>query len=312
MATVVGVGVTILILGDLWSVDRRYLNDKNYSFQTNTDVYKPTVADNAILQDKTLSYRVLNLNNPWQETATSYYHHSVGGYYAAKLRRYQELIDHRLDGELKTIITALQSAKSMEDINAALSSLKSLNMLNTKYIIYNPGQPPLVNPYADGNAWFVSEAKVVDNADAEMAALNTIDPLKTAVVDKRFAASLKGFTPKADSTATIKLDAYRPNRLTYSYNSSVDQLVVFSEIYYQPGWKATIDGKSADHFRADWILRGMIVPSGKHQIIFEFYPDGYVTAAKISAYSSLLILLILIGAIGYSIWGVYRKSEKKA
>ena len=312
MATVVGVGVTILILGDLWSVDRRYLNDKNYSFQTNTDVYKPTVADNAILQDKTLSYRVLNLNNPWQETATSYYHHSVGGYYAAKLRRYQELIDHRLDGELKTIITALQSAKSMEDINAALSSLKSLNMLNTKYIIYNPGQPPLVNPYADGNAWFVSEAKVVDNADAEMAALNTIDPLKTAVVDKRFAASLKGFTPKADSTATIKLDAYRPNRLTYSYNSSVDQLVVFSEIYYQPGWKATIDGKSADHFRADWILRGMVVPSGKHQIVFEFYPDGYVTAAKISAYSSLLILLILIGAIGYSIWGVYRKSEKKA
>ena len=309
VATFVGIGVAVLMLVDLWTVDKRYLNDSNFIRQKPTEVYKETVADQEIMKDKDLSYRVLNLNNPFLETTTSYYHHSVGGYYAAKLRRYQELIDHRLQGELNSVIGAFQKAQTAEDLMEAFAACPSLNMLNTRYIIYNPEQPPLRNPFAFGNAWFVDKVEVVENADAEIAALNTINPLTTAVVDKRFADEVKGFTPQLDSTATITLDSYRPNKLVYTTKTNSEQLAVFSEIYYQPGWEATIDGKPASHFRADWILRAMLVPAGEHQIVFEFRPQGYITAAYITSFSSLIILLLLIGAVGYSIWKARKQKE---
>ena len=303
------IGGAVLMLVDLWTVDKRYLNDSNFIRQKPTEVYKETVADQEIMKDKDLSYRVLNLNNPFLETTTSYYHHSVGGYYAAKLRRYQELIDHRLQGELNSVIGAFQKAQTAEDLMGAFAACPSLNMLNTRYIIYNPEQPPLRNPFAFGNAWFVDKVEVVENADAEIAALNTINPLTTAVVDKRFANEVKGFTPQLDSTATITLDSYRPNKLVYTTKTNSEQLAVFSEIYYQPGWEATIDGKPAPHFRADWILRAMLVPAGEHQIVFEFRPQGYITAAYITSFSSLIILLLLIGAVGYSIWKARKQKE---
>lgn len=163
---------------------------------------------------------MFGLNNPWQDTNVSYFHHSIGGYHAVKLRRYQELIDYRLDGEYRNIIGALQKAQSIQDIMPVLAASPSLNMLNTRYIIYNPDQAPIRNPYAYGNAWFVDKVDIVENADAEIEALNTIDPLKTAVVDKRFAKDLEGFTPQVDSTATIVLEKYRPNRLTYKTKAS--------------------------------------------------------------------------------------------
>ncbi len=309
MGTVLSLGVAILILADLWAVDKRFLNDEDFVKQTPQEEYKASLADNEILKDTDLSYRVLNLNDPFQETTTSYFHKSIGGYHAAKLRRYQELIDHRLIGELNTFIGTLQKAKTVEELYEALVACPSLNMLNTRYIIYNPEQPPIRNPFAFGNAWFVSEVMMVENADAEIAALNDINPLKTAVVDKRFVADLDGFTPSTDSTASITLTAYRPNRLTYEAEVSSDQLAVFSEIYYQPGWKVTIDGQPASHFRADWTLRAMIVPQGKHEIVFEFYPEAFVVAANVSAYSSFLILLLLIGAMGYSAWSYYKKTK---
>ena len=143
--------------------------------------------------------------------------------------------------------------------------------------------------------------------DAEIAALEQIDPKRTAVVDERFAAQLEGFTPQPDSTATITLSSYRPNKLVYASHAQTDQVAVFSEIYYQPGWKATIDGKPADHFRADWILRAMRIPAGEHEIIFEFKPEGYIIAANVEAYSSFLILLLLIVAVGYSIYKEVKK-----
>ena len=180
-------------------------------------------------------------------------------------------------------------------------------MLNTRYIIYNPEQPPLLNQSAYGNAWFVSNVEMVENADAEIAALDRIDPRHTAVVDKRFASLLQGFTPQADSTASIELESYRPNRLVYLTHAASEQLAVFSEIYYQPGWKATIDGKPAEHLRADWILRAMRIPAGEHEVVFEFRPSGYVMAANVEAYSSFLILLMVIGAAGYSLWKAIRK-----
>ena len=309
VATFVGIGVAVLMLVDLWTVDKRYLNDSNFIRQKPTEVYKETVADQEIMKDKDLSYRVLNLNNPFLETTTSYYHHSIGGYYAAKLRRYQELIDHRLQGELNSVIGAFQKAQTAEDLMGAFAACPSLNMLNTRYIIYNPEQPPLRNPFAFGNAWFVDKVEVVENADAEIAALNTINPLTTAVVDKRFADEVKGFTPQLDSTATITLDSYRPNKLVYTTKTNSEQLAVFSEIYYQPGWEVTIDGKPASHFRADWILRAMLVPAGEHQIVFEFRPQGYITAAYITSFSSLIILLLLIGAVGYSVWKARKQKE---
>ena len=308
-ATFVSAGVAVLILIDLWTVDRRYLNDSNFVKQQPAEMYKETVADKAILQDAGSTFRVLNINNPWQETNTSYFHHSIGGYHAVKLRRYQELIDHRLDGELRGIIGALQKAQTAEDVMSALAACPTLNMLNTRYVIYNPEQQPLKNPYAFGNAWFVDKLDMVDNADAEIEALNTIDPLRTAVVDKRFQEDLEGFVPQKDSTATIVLEEYRPNRLTYKSKADKEQLAVFSEVYYQPGWKATVDGKEVPHFRADWILRGMRVPAGEHTIVFEFRPSGYVTAAYVSSYSSFLILLLLIAAIGWSGWKYWKKSK---
>lgn len=307
IATIVSAGIALLILADLWMVDKRYLNDKNFARETIEQVYKPTAADNEILKDKDPSYRVTTLNNPFQETSVSYYHHSIGGYYAAKLRRYQELIDHRLSGELTAITEAFKTAKTTEDLLGVLASSPTLNMLNTRYIIYNPEQAPIRNPFAFGNAWFVDKVEIVDNADAEIDALNTINPLLTAVVDKRFADDLKGFTPQPDSTATITLDSYRPNKLVYTTKTNSEQLAVFSEIYYQPGWHVTIDGKPATHFRADWILRAMLVPAGEHQIVFEFKPEGYITAAYITSISSTLILLLLLGAIGYSIWRTRKK-----
>lgn len=310
---VVCAGIAVLILVDLWSVDKRYLNESNFTKETPHQMYKASVADNVILKDTDPSFRVLNLNNPFQETNTSYFHHSVGGYHAVKLRRYQELIDHRLSGELNMIIQAFSGAQSVQNIMSVFENTPSLNMLNTRYIIFNPEAAPIQNPYAYGNAWFVSDYKIVENADAEIAALNEIHPLRTAVVDKRFADELSGFVPTVDSTATIVLDNYRPNRLTYTSVTNSEQLAVFSEIYYQPGWKATIDGQPAPHFRADWTLRAMRIPAGKHTIEFEFYPDTYVVAANVSAYSSFLILLLVIGAIGYSIWQQFRpaKVEKK-
>lgn len=302
-----GLAMVFLILTDLWKVDKRFLSHDDFLPKREVkNYYQESAADKEILKDKS-SYRVLNLNDPFQDTSTSYFHHSIGGYHAAKLRRYQELIDHRLQKEINSIIGTFQNVKSAADFLPVFAACPSLNMLNTRYIIYNPQQPPLVNPYADGNAWFVQDIEIVPNADAEIAALDQINPKQKAVVDERFAAQLDGFTPQPDSTATIALSSYRPNQLVYTSQAQTDQVAVFSEIYYQPGWKATIDGKPADHFRADWILRAMRIPAGEHEIVFEFKPEGYILAANIEAYSSFLILILLIAAVGYSIYKEVKK-----
>jgi hypothetical protein len=309
-AMLVGIGFIILILADLLTIDWRYLNYDNFQKEKLDASYKESVADQEIFKDKDLSYRVLTLNNPFQETSVSYFHHSIGGYYAVKLRRYQELIDHRLSKEIETIIQSFQKKPvTLDDILQSFVSTPSLNMLNTRYIIFDPNQPPITNPHAFGNVWFVPEVRIVENADAEIAALDSINPLQTAVVDKRFADDLKGFTPaQPDSMASIVLDSYRPNHLVYTSKANSKQLAVFSEIYYQPGWKATIDGQLAPHFRADWTLRAMLVPAGEHKIEFDFRPEGYITASYVSAFSSFFVLLLLIAGIGYSIWREVKKN----
>ncbi|MDL2215365.1 YfhO family protein, partial [Dysgonomonas sp. OttesenSCG-928-M03] len=280
LAIYASVALVVLVTIDLWNVDRRYLDTKLFQPKTAYNAGQPfpmTNADKAILQDKHPSYRVLNLNNPFEETTTAYYHKSVGGYHAAKLKRYQELIDYRLSGELRSIINSF-STQSIDSITDALKGNTALNMLNTKYIIFNPEQPPIPNPYAMGNAWFVSSYSFVDNADQEIAALNTLNPLATAVIDKRFESDLTGFNITTDSTATIELTAYKPNILKYKSSAQSEQLAVFSEIYYDKGWEAYIDGKLTPHFRTDWTLRAMRIPAGTHEIEFRFVPHAYNTA----------------------------------
>ncbi|MDH6308504.1 hypothetical protein M2451_000815 [Dysgonomonas sp. PFB1-18] len=291
-------GVIVLVLADLWMVDTRYLDSSNFVSKSTyqTETFPQTVADKAILQDKDVSYRVLNLNNPFQESNTSYYHKSIGGYHAAKLKRYQELIENRLDKEINHVINTF-SSQNPDTIMASFAATTGLNMLNTKYIIYHPEQPPLPNPFAMGNAWFVQEYKMVNNADEELAALNTLNPLQTAVVDKRFEGQLSGLTIATDSTATIELTEYKPNMLKYKSKAVGEQLAVLSEVYFSDGWQAYVDGKEAPHFRADWTLRAMRVPAGEHEIVFKFEPKAYDTSRMVATASSGILILLLIGML---------------
>jgi hypothetical protein len=296
-----------LVLIDLWGVDKRYLN--NDSFQNKTAVssttHRQTAADKFILQDKGLSHRVLNLNDPFNETNTSYFHKSIGGYHAAKLKRYQELIEYQIIPEMNRIIQSFQT----NNLDSTLAGLPVLNMLNAKYLIYNPEQPPLLNSYALGNAWFVRKYAFVDNADAEINALGGLNPQTTAIVDKRFEQELSGLTIVPDSTASIVMTAYKPDRVEYTSESKTEGLAVFSEVYYANGWDAYIDGQPASHFRADWILRAMRLPAGKHEIAFKFIPHGYYVAVTTSRISSGLLLLFLLAGIGSMFWKKRAKSS---
>jgi len=298
----------VLILVDLWGVDKRYLNDSNFK---NKDTYQAeafplTNADKAILEDKSPSYRVLNLNNPFNETKTSYYHKSIGGYHAAKLKRYQELIDFRLGDEINQIINSFGS-KDIDTILSSFSKTSALNMLNAKYIVYHPDQAPLVNPLAMGNGWFVSGYKFVENADEEIAALNSVDLRTTALVDKRFESELSGLNIVPDSTATIQMTEYKPDILKYKAKAGSEQLAIFSEMYFSNGWQAYIDGKEAPHFRADWTLRAMRIPSGEHEVVFKFEPQDYFLSLKVTTFATLVIVLLLIALVVFNIVKAQRK-----
>jgi hypothetical protein len=292
-------GLLVLILCDLWQVDKRYLNDKNFEDNKTykKQLFPKTVADDVILQDPSVSYRVLNLNNPFQESRTSYYHKSIGGYHAAKLGRYQDLIDKRLSKEITAIISAFSTATTFEDFNTVLENSPSLNMLNAKYIIYSPEQPPLVNPYIDGNAWFVNSYRFTGTPDEEMAALETLNPKTEAVLDKEFESNLSGLQIVPDSLASIEMTAYYPNKVEYTSSASQPGLAVFSEVYYKNGWKAFIDGERVPISRADWILRAITIPAGNHKIEFVFDPDNIRVCGTISTIFSGLLVLLVIASI---------------
>ena len=308
------IGICVLILVDLWMVDKRYVNDSHFVKKGKTEqVFDPTMADNIILEDKSPSYRVLNLStNTFNETATSYFHKSIGGYHAAKLRRYQELIDSRIRVEIQLIAQGFQTATSLEDINQVFQTTPTLNMLNAKYIVYSAEQPPLLNPERAGNAWFIQNIQWVNDANQELEALNTIDPRTMAVVDKRFADVVSKNTLVPDSMASIELLEYRPNYLKYESNTSSGQIAVFSEIYYKNGWKVFIDGEPADHFRANWVLRAMNVPAGKHSIEFKFEPDTYFLLASVGSITSLVLIFGFLGVLGFTIVTRFRKKEETA
>ena len=195
---------------------------------------------------------------------------------------------------MSNIINALQGKTPGPDINTTMQNMSILNMLNCKYIILNGNSSPLKNSYALGACWFVDKYRMVEDADAEISAIGNFNPAQEAIIDNRFEDQIKNTTIHSDSTAKIHLLEYLPNKLTYESESTFDQIAVFSEVYYPKGWKVTIDDKPADHFRANYVLRGIILPSGQHKIEFKFEPDSYWLGKNIALISTI-ILFILAG-----------------
>ena len=299
-AKVLTTALILLCLADMWSVNKRYLYDEQFVAKgTEMQPFmQPSATDKEILKDTTLDYRVLNLSvNTFNENNTAYWHKSIGGYHAAKLRRYQEIIEEHIQGEINALYAKLPETGDMGQLDAGLTPV--LDMLNTRYVIFplqGGGTVPLFNPHALGNAWFVDEVRYVDNANEEIDALHHVSPAHTAVVDKKFAGQVKPAAGQ-DSLNVVTLTDYRPNALRYEVDSPKGGTVVFAEIYY-PGWRSYIDGEEVAHGRANYILRAMNVPSGKHTVEFKFDPQSlHVTEAVAFAALAVLALGILAAFI---------------
>lgn len=284
-------GLGLLILIDLWSVDKRYVNEKNYiSKSAMENPHVPTAADEQILKDTDPHYRVMNAaTSPFQDATTSYFHKSIGGYHGAKLRRYQDLYERQI----------------------SKNNMQVLNMLNAKYFIVQnqQGGEPMAqrNPAALGNAWFVKELKWVANPDSEINALSNFNPAITAIVDKKWEKEVNANAFQFDSTASIKLKSYKADELVYEAQSTKPQLTVFSEIYYPKGWNAYVDGKLTPHFGVNYVLRAMVLPAGKHEVVYKFEPDSYYKGEKIAMAGSILLFLFVIAGVF-----IQNKSNKKA
>ena len=286
----------VLCLGDLWIVNKRYLNDDMFVDKTQRDQPMPkSAAVDQILHDTSLDYRVLNLaTNTFNENETSYYLKSIGGYHPAKLRRYQELIDAYISPEMQRLYPAI--AESQGDMTQVKgdSIFPVLNMLNTKYFILplEGGQTvPVQNPYAYGNAWIIDKVTYVDNANAELARVGKIDLRHEAVADKRFKAVL-GDSKKQDGESIVKLTSYAPNRLTYDVSTTKGGVIVFAENYY-PGWTALVDGKEVEIGRVNYVLRAISVTAGRHKVELSFFPKTVNTTEYI-AYAAYVVILLAI------------------
>ena len=308
--TMVGI-IAVICLFDMWQVNKRYLNDDMFVSNTlRTAPVEPTETDTEILKDKSLDYRVLNLaSNTFNENETSYFHKSIGGYHAAKLRRYQELVEAHISTEMQQGFKAIAQANGdMTQVNGD-SLMPVLNMLNTKYLILplQEGKTmPLLNPYAMGNGWFVNEVAYVDNANKELEALNATNLHNIAIADKKFEQVL-GKSTTQDSTSSVKITKYEPNELHYDVESKNGGVIVFSEIYY-PGWTCTVDNEPVEVGRVNYVLRAINVKPGKHKVVLEFRPKSLSTTETIAYTSLILLVLAVIISIALSIRK--KKNEK--
>ncbi len=286
----------VLVMADMWPVNKRYLNDEHFvTKKDNKAAFQMYPYEKQILQDKDPHFRVMNLTtNTFNDARTSYYLKSIGGYSAAKLRRYQDLIDQHI----------------------SKMNMGVIGMLNAKYFIVpdqKTGQAIVQrNPYAMGNAWFVDTLQVVDTPNEESDALNHIDLHTTAVLDKEFASYVSNFTPGADSTATVRLTKYTPRYLDYEYTTGKPGTIVFSEIYYPYGWKATIDGEPADIYRVNYMLRAINVPAGKHTIHMEFAPDSAKRGDTIALICIGIMYATILFVIAFSVFRAVRKRKMQA
>lgn len=291
--------ILVLCLIDLWQVNKRYLNDEMFVPQSEREApQQMSQTDELILRDKTLDYRVLNLaSNTFNENETSYYHKSIGGYHAAKLRRYQEMIEQYISPEMQRLMNAVAEAGGDMTQVKGDSICPVINMLNTRYFIFplQGGQTvPIQNPYALGNAWFVDKISYAKNANEEILKVGQIDLRHEAVADEKFQAQL-GDAVTQDTTSTVDIKSYEPNQLTYEVNSGKGGVVVFSEVYY-PGWTATIDGEPAELGRVNYILRALNVKPGKHEVVLSFFPKSVDTTETIAYTAYAILILVLAGA----------------
>ena len=312
-----------LVLVDLWSVDKRYLNDSHFVTRKEfSNAFAKRAVDEMILQDQDPHYRVLDLSvNTFNDAYVSYHHKTIGGYSPAKLQRYQDLIERNISTEIRVLGQQFGNIQTIEDAQNAMVYLPVLSMLNTKYIILGASVPPVENTFRLGNAWFVNEIVPVNNAKEEIETLKIVNPAFQAVVSadfiqqndalaeevQRLAANVgKEEEAVADMSLNnfIELASYAPNKLVYNYSSNKPQITLFSEVYYNPGWVATIipaaggEAKPLDIFRANWILRGAVVPAGDYTIEFTFNPPCFEKGEVYSMISSGILFLLLLGGLG--------------
>lgn len=293
--------LAVLCLVDMWQVNKRYLYDDMFVEKSVRDTpQEKTTTDELILQDKALDYRVLNLaSNTFNENETSYYHKSIGGYHAAKLRRYQEMIDAYIAPEMQGAMKAIAEANGDMLQVKGDSIYPVLNMLNTRYFIMplQGGQTvPLRNTYCYGNAWLVDKVAYVDNANQEIERVGKLDLRHEAVADKKFQSAL-GESVVQVNTSLVTLREYQPNRLTYDVHSDKGGVVVFSEIYY-PGWTATIDGEPTELGRVNYILRALNVKPGSHEVVLDFHPTSVKVTEAVAYVGYVALLLIILAGIG--------------
>jgi hypothetical protein len=293
-------GLAVLITLDLWIIDQRYLNKDNFvSKRQQENSWALTPADEFILQDPDIHYRVANLTvSPWQDGTTSYHHKSIGGYHGIKLRRYQDLIDVYLTQGLQNIIGVLNAQPTQIQVDSVLAQQQVLNMINTKYFILNPSSQPLRNPHAMGHGWLVNDIKLVENADEEYMELGNTDLSRVALVERSFEELVPDRLRHEEVSGSVVLNEYQPNRMSYEVKLDQPTLVVFSDLYYEESWKASIDGEPVEHLRANYILRALPVEAGTHTVEFEFVFEPFEKGEKISLMGSWLILLIIVGGVG--------------
>lgn len=286
----------VLIVVDMWTIDKRYLNDSHFVTRHKTQVLQPTSADRYILEDKSY-YRVLDATvDIFNDSRPANFHKLIGGYHGAKLSRYQELIEYYLRGEIQMLISGLRNG-GINSFSDQMETLGILNMLNMKYLIYDSKAKPLMNAKANGNAWFVDSFRLAENADEEMRLLGEIDTKHEFVVDRREIAELIPVQER-DTMATIQLKSYAPNRLVYDVNTNSNQIAVFSEIYYKDGWNAYVNGEKMPYFRANYLLRAMPLKAGNYEVEFRFEPSIVFISKTISLISSIL-LMVLAGLAFY-------------
>ncbi len=299
--------LAVLVIVDMFPIDKRYLNnDKFVSKQKYDKPFTASAADQYILEDNTLDFRVADITKDmFNDASTCYFHKSLGGYCGAKLRRYQDVITQYLNGELNQ----LRGAQSAPALLQTLAQQKVLNMMNTKYVIYNPNAQPFENPFAMGNAWAVNNIRWVDTPNEEIDAIGDTDLEHTAIINKEFEQQVGSYQLTDSIHGQIALTDYLPNKLSYSFKASEDQLVVFSEIWTERGWKIYVDGQEQPLLRANYLLRAALIPSGEHEIVMEYAPKAYSTGNAVSFASSLIMILGLIVAL---IFTFKPKKEEKA
>ena len=303
----------VLILVDMFPIDKRYLNNDNFiDKEKYLHPFTASTADQYILNDNGLDFRVADITKDmFNDASTCYFHKSLGGYSGAKLRRYQDVISQYLAPELNQ----LRTAQTAQDLTKLLEQQQVLNMLNTKYVIYNPNAQPFPNPNALGNAWVVNDIQWVDTPNEEIDAIKTTDLAHTAILNKEFEQQVGMYRLTDSIVPKITLEDYQPNRLTYRFSgvstgsTTANYLVVFSEIWTSQGWKMYVDGEEQPLLRANYLLRSALIPSGNHEIVMEYAPKAYEIGNKVSFASSLILILGLIGALVYTF---IPKKEKKA